>query len=124
MDRLTATSLSTFNDHRALMSLAVAGTVADGVTTLTFPNAHRASYPGFLADMCRLGLDMSLVRNTGEAVRTNAEFPGPPSGPARIAPETRAIRPTVLAVGDVPARPLPRHDLHPEIVTVTDQRPP
>jgi 3-phosphoshikimate 1-carboxyvinyltransferase len=127
VDRLTATSLSTFNDHRALMSLAVAGTVADGVTTLTFPNAHRASYPGFLADMGRLGLDMSLVRNTGEPVRTKAEFPDPPGGPTRIgprAPETRGIQPTALAVGDVPARPLPGNDLRAKIVTVRDQRPP
>ncbi|HEV3357413.1 MAG TPA: hypothetical protein VG247_11515 [Pseudonocardiaceae bacterium] len=60
--RLVAATLSSFNDHRALMSLAVAGTVAAGTTTLTFPNAHRVSYPGFLADMCGIGLDMSLAR--------------------------------------------------------------
>lgn len=60
--RLTAAALSSFNDHRALMSLVVAGTVAAGTTTLTFPNAHRMSYPGFLADMSGIGLDMSLAR--------------------------------------------------------------
>lgn len=114
VDRLTSASLSTFNDHRALMSLAVAGTVADGVTTLTFPNAHRASYPGFVADLCRLGLDLSLVKNSGEPVRAKAEFLDPPSGPSPLgprAPTTGTLQPTALAVDDTPDRAVPWHDL-------------
>ncbi|MGH8191499.1 MAG: 3-phosphoshikimate 1-carboxyvinyltransferase [Rhodanobacteraceae bacterium] len=62
VDRLRATALSSFNDHRVLMSLAVAGTRTNGLTTLTFPNAYRISYPDFLDDMNRLGLDMRIER--------------------------------------------------------------
>jgi 3-phosphoshikimate 1-carboxyvinyltransferase len=60
--RLTGQTLSSYNDHRVLMSLAIAGTLADGSTRLTYPNAFRISYPGFLADMNRIGLDVSVER--------------------------------------------------------------
>ena len=42
------------------MSLAVAGTRADGETRLTYPNAYRISYPRFLHEMDTIGLAMSL----------------------------------------------------------------
>lgn len=58
--RLHGAALSSFNDHRVLMALALAGTVADSPSTLTFPNAYRISYPGFLRDMTTLGLDMQV----------------------------------------------------------------
>ncbi|MFF8993549.1 3-phosphoshikimate 1-carboxyvinyltransferase [Streptomyces sp. NPDC014983] len=59
---LTAAGLSSYNDHRVLMSLALAGTRAQGAGTLTYPNAYRISYPAFLTDMTGLGLRMSVER--------------------------------------------------------------
>ncbi|MFB9904384.1 3-phosphoshikimate 1-carboxyvinyltransferase [Allokutzneria oryzae] len=61
VDRLTGADLSSFNDHRVLMSLAVAGTFAEGETRLTFPNAYRISYPRFLDEMGNVGLNMSVA---------------------------------------------------------------
>jgi 3-phosphoshikimate 1-carboxyvinyltransferase len=61
--RLTAAPLSSYNDHRVLMALAVAASAASGDSTLTFPNAHRISYPGFLDDMGKIGLDMEVERD-------------------------------------------------------------
>ncbi|MFC3892767.1 3-phosphoshikimate 1-carboxyvinyltransferase [Lentzea rhizosphaerae] len=53
---LTGAALSSFNDHRVLMSLALAGSVADGQTRLSYPNAYRISYPDFLRDMTGIGV--------------------------------------------------------------------
>jgi cyclohexanecarboxylate-CoA ligase len=58
---LAGAELSSFNDHRVLMALAVAGSGARGVTTLTYPGAYRTSYPGFLDDMVSIGLPMEVV---------------------------------------------------------------
>ncbi|MCQ8187153.1 hypothetical protein NP777_02570 [Streptomyces sp. RCU064] len=63
VERLTGAELSSFNDHRVLMSLAVAGTAADGETRLTYPNAYRGSYPRFLEEMNGIGLSMSVERD-------------------------------------------------------------
>lgn len=52
--------LSSFNDHRVLMSLAVAASAAEGRSTLTFPNAYRISYPQFLDAMHELHVDMQV----------------------------------------------------------------
>ncbi|GAA0580577.1 3-phosphoshikimate 1-carboxyvinyltransferase [Paractinoplanes ferrugineus] len=71
VERLRGTRLKSYNDHRVLMSLAVASTRAAGSTTLTYPNAYRISYPGFLDAMTALGASMS--------VRTRP----PAAGPAR-----------------------------------------
>lgn len=60
VDGLVGTDLSSFNDHRVLMSLAVAATRAQGSTTLTFPNAYRISYPRFLEAMNIMGMPMSV----------------------------------------------------------------
>jgi cyclohexanecarboxylate-CoA ligase len=57
---LTGSPLSSFNDHRVHMSLSVAATRARGESSLTYPNAFRISYPGFLDDMTALGLDLSI----------------------------------------------------------------
>jgi len=73
--RLRATPLSSYNDHRVLMSLAVAGTRADGESTLTYPNAYRISYPRFLDDMTAIGLplwvqdDRAVAHAAGRARR-------------------------------------------------------
>lgn len=64
---LAGTHLSSFNDHRILMSLAVAASRAKGTSTLTFPHAYRISYPQFLDAMQSIGVPMSVVNATGEA---------------------------------------------------------
>jgi 3-phosphoshikimate 1-carboxyvinyltransferase len=57
---LTGSPLSSFNDHRVHMSLTVAASRARGESSLTYPNAYRISYPGFLDDMAAIGLDLSI----------------------------------------------------------------
>jgi len=60
VDRIGGGRLSSYNDHRVLMSLAVAATRADGETQLTYPNAYRISYPEFLRQMNGIGVQMSV----------------------------------------------------------------
>jgi cyclohexanecarboxylate-CoA ligase len=57
---LTGSPLSSFNDHRVHMALTVAASRARGESSLTYPNAYRISYPGFLQDMGTLGLHLSV----------------------------------------------------------------
>jgi 3-phosphoshikimate 1-carboxyvinyltransferase len=57
---LTGSPLSSFNDHRVHMSLTVAASRARGESSLTYPNAYRISYPGFLEDMGAIGFDLSI----------------------------------------------------------------
>jgi 3-phosphoshikimate 1-carboxyvinyltransferase len=59
--KLFGTHLSSFNDHRILMSLAVAASRAEGQSTLTYPNAYRISYPRFLEAMRSIGVPMSIT---------------------------------------------------------------
>nr|WP_274637462.1 3-phosphoshikimate 1-carboxyvinyltransferase [Microbacterium bovistercoris] len=65
--------LSSFNDHRVLMSLAVAAGAASGRSTLTFPHAYRISYPQFLDAMEELHVDMQVER--GPAKPTARRLP-------------------------------------------------
>jgi cyclohexanecarboxylate-CoA ligase len=60
--KLHGTQLSSFNDHRVLMALAVAGSTADGMTELSFPHAYRISYPEFIDDMKSLGIPIGVAR--------------------------------------------------------------
>ncbi len=71
---LHGADVSSFNDHRVLMSLAVAATRATGRTTLTYPNAYRISYPEFLEAMTTIGLDMAVLPG---ATTTAGRRPGP-----------------------------------------------
>jgi len=57
---LHGSPMSSFNDHRVLMSLAVAASRAEGTSTLTYPRAYRISYPTFLEAMNTVGLDMEV----------------------------------------------------------------
>jgi 3-phosphoshikimate 1-carboxyvinyltransferase len=57
---LTGSPLSSFNDHRVHMALTVAASRARGESSLTYPNAYRISYPGFLDDMRSIGLHLSV----------------------------------------------------------------
>ena len=73
--RLTRAHLSSFNDHRVLMSLAVAATAAEGRSTLTYPNAYRISYPMFLDAMQTLGLDMEIEKGSAREPGTRQSAP-------------------------------------------------
>ncbi|MGH7995517.1 MAG: 3-phosphoshikimate 1-carboxyvinyltransferase [Opitutaceae bacterium] len=53
---LAGASVSSFNDHRVEMALAVAATAARGPTEITYPNAFRISYPEFLDHLRTLGV--------------------------------------------------------------------
>ncbi len=60
VSQLFGARLSSFNDHRILMSLAVAASRAEGQSTLTYPHAYRISYPRFLDAMRSIGVAMSI----------------------------------------------------------------
>ena len=60
VSQLNGAHLSSFNDHRILMSLAVAASRAQGQSTLTYPNAYRISYPRFLDAMRSIGIPLSI----------------------------------------------------------------
>ncbi|MFN8162310.1 MAG: 3-phosphoshikimate 1-carboxyvinyltransferase [Solirubrobacterales bacterium] len=68
-DRLTGAPLSSFNDHRVHMALTIAASRASGVSSLTYPNAYRISYPSFLDDMRSIGIPMRV----GEALESDGE---------------------------------------------------
>jgi cyclohexanecarboxylate-CoA ligase len=61
VDELHGASLSSFNDHRVLMALTVAGSVATGITELSYPHAYRISYPEFLDHMNALGIPAGIT---------------------------------------------------------------
>lgn len=61
VDRLHGASLSSYNDHRVLMALAIAGSTADtGITELSFPHAYKISYPEFIEQMTAIGIPMAV----------------------------------------------------------------
>ncbi|MEK6310818.1 MAG: 3-phosphoshikimate 1-carboxyvinyltransferase, partial [Curtobacterium sp.] len=66
---LHGSPMSSFNDHRVLMSLAVAASKAEGASSLTYPRAYRISYPTFLEAMNGVGLDMEV----GDALLARAD---------------------------------------------------
>jgi cyclohexanecarboxylate-CoA ligase len=65
VESLRGAAMSSFNDHRVLMALAVAGTRAAGQSSLTYPRAYRISYPTFLEAMTSIGLDLDIVSPSG-----------------------------------------------------------
>jgi 3-phosphoshikimate 1-carboxyvinyltransferase len=65
VESLHGADLSSFNDHRVLMSLAVAASRAEGESRLTYPNAYRISYPRFLDEMNGVGVSMSIESGWG-----------------------------------------------------------
>jgi 3-phosphoshikimate 1-carboxyvinyltransferase len=69
VEQLHGASLSSFNDHRVLMALAVAGSTASGVTELSYPHAYRISYPEFVDHMNTLGVPVAVTPH----VPTHAE---------------------------------------------------
>lgn len=61
VDHLSGADLSSFNDHRVLMSLAIAATRATGRSRFTYPHAYRISYPEFLNAMNGIGARMECT---------------------------------------------------------------
>lgn len=72
IDGLSGAAMSSFNDHRVLMSLAVAATRATGESRLTYPRAYRISYPTFLEAMTGIGLDMRITSPAAGAASRSA----------------------------------------------------
>ena len=93
VEQLHGATLSSFNDHRVLMALAVAGSTATGVTELSYPHAYRISYPEFLDHMNALGVPAAVSRRRrvpsgGLRPRHDPRRPGhgtPASGPGERA---------------------------------------
>jgi cyclohexanecarboxylate-CoA ligase len=69
---LTGSPLSSFNDHRVHMALAIAASRAHGESSLTYPHAYRISYPDFLDDMSGIGLDLSVEADREREVESIA----------------------------------------------------
>jgi 3-phosphoshikimate 1-carboxyvinyltransferase len=84
--------LSSFNDHRILMSLAVAASRAEGSSTLTYPNAYRISYPRFLDAMRGIGVAMSI---------SDRPVDGRPSGSKPAPPMPKPDRAAQLTIRDL-----------------------
>lgn len=83
--KLFGARLSSFNDHRILMSLAVAASRAEGRSTLTYPNAYRISYPRFLEAMRAIGVPMSVSEAPANGRATAPAFDRPMLEPDRAA---------------------------------------
>lgn len=72
--------LSSFNDHRVLMALAVGASRGVGPSTLTYPNAYRISYPQYLEAMTDFGIPMR-VRSGDTRGSRDAARPEPSTAP-------------------------------------------
>ncbi|MGW0791965.1 3-phosphoshikimate 1-carboxyvinyltransferase [Streptomyces sp. NPDC002911] len=90
VDGLTGARLSSFNDHRILMSLAVAASRAQGHSTLTYPNAYRISYPTFLDAMNTLSVPMSVEDGSAGAAGAGAGTVVPGAAPEPVGLEAAA----------------------------------
>lgn len=110
VEGLVGAKLSSFNDHRVLMSLAVASSRARGHSTLTYPNAYRISYPAYLDAMNTLGVPMSV--EDGPA----------PSGRPRRSLEKEVAKPDLAARVTLPEWLRRRAASRPHDVAVVDVR--
>jgi cyclohexanecarboxylate-CoA ligase len=110
VSQLFGAKLSSFNDHRILMSLAVAASRAEGQSTLTYPNAYRISYPRFLEAMRSIGVPMSISDAPVNGERPKPKPVAPMLKPDRAAAFTldellvRHARQSPLALAVVEAR--------------------
>ncbi len=68
VDRLHGAELSSYNDHRVLMALAVAGSTASGVTELSYPHAYRISYPEFADHMNAIGIPIEVATRVPDSL--------------------------------------------------------
>ncbi|MEU5536027.1 3-phosphoshikimate 1-carboxyvinyltransferase [Streptomyces sp. NPDC020362] len=87
---LVGARLSSYNDHRVLMSLAVASSRVRGHSTLTYPNAYRISYPGFLDAMNTIGVPMTVEEGTQRAATQPDRRLAPTASATATAPDTAA----------------------------------
>jgi len=85
ISQLFGARLSSFNDHRILMSLAVAASRAEGQSSLTYPHAYRISYPRFLEAMRSIGVPMSISH-----APANGRRPAPKAARAMLKPDRAA----------------------------------
>jgi len=69
VSQLHGAELSSFNDHRVLMALTIAGSTADGVTELSYPHAYRISYPEFLDHMNAIGIPAAVTPRVPTSVQ-------------------------------------------------------
>jgi cyclohexanecarboxylate-CoA ligase len=64
--KLHGAALSSYNDHRVLMALAIAGSTAEtGITELSYPHAYKISYPEFIDQMTDIGIPMGVTAGVG-----------------------------------------------------------
>jgi 3-phosphoshikimate 1-carboxyvinyltransferase len=68
--QLHGAELSSYNDHRVLMALAVAGSTAPvgQVTELSYPHAYRISYPEFADHMNAIGIPISTAARVPDSL--------------------------------------------------------
>ena len=66
VERLHGAWIDDYEDHRVQMAFAVAGSVADGETTIGPSDAYRISYPEFVDHMAALGFPVSFSPKTEE----------------------------------------------------------
>ena len=88
VEDLVGAKLSSYNDHRVLMSLSVASSRARGHSTLTYPNAYRISYPEFLDTMNGISVPMSVEEGTGRVTKS-----GDRRSPDAAEPDTACLSP-------------------------------
>ena len=60
-ERLFKCSLNSFGDHRIVMAMAIAATVAQGKVTISEAQNIHKSYPNFFEDFIKLGGDVNVV---------------------------------------------------------------
>lgn len=59
--QLQGSEVSSHNDHRIAMALSIAALSAKGATSISDANAIKKSYPGFYADLQKLGATITLI---------------------------------------------------------------
>ncbi len=69
VSHLHGAELSSFNDHRILMALAIAGSTAEGVTEISFPHAYRISYPEFIDHINAMGIPAAVTSRVPSTVQ-------------------------------------------------------
>jgi len=61
VEKLRGATIDSFHDHRVQMSFAVAGSVAEGTTFVSDPEAASMSYPSFLSDIREIGVPLKVI---------------------------------------------------------------
>jgi 3-phosphoshikimate 1-carboxyvinyltransferase len=61
--KLTGAELETYEDHRIVMALTVAGLAAEGETIIKGAESAKVTYPDFIADFKAIGADIEEISN-------------------------------------------------------------